>query len=237
MILLNIPTTNLSDIVSNFSIRISFTDSILILTLSVIFGFYLRYLFNRYTSTYSSKIAIGNSILLITIGVSSLIAVVKSSLALSLGLVGALSVIRFRTAIKEPYNLAFFLLSISVGISIGASQYLFALLLTIATSIVVIIVYKERVNKGKFFLGSLIENMDTLAIYFPNEVDLNSITNLLSKNTDYFNLISLDQSPTDGVNIVTKIKIEDHNKLTKLKKFITAKYPDASINFYSTPSN
>ena len=79
--------------------------------------------------------------------------------------------------------------------------------------------------------------MDTLAIYFPNEVDLNSITNLLSENTDYFNLISLDQSPTDGVNIVTKIKIEDHNKLTKLKKFITAKYPDASINFYSTPSN
>ena len=237
MILLNIPATNLSDVVSNFSIRISFTDSFLILTLSVIFGFYLRYLFNRYTSTYSSKIAIGNSILLITIGVSSLIAVVKSSLALSLGLVGALSVIRFRTAIKEPYNLAFFLLSISVGISIGASQYLFAILLTVATSIVVIIVYKERANNGKFFLGSLIENMDTLAIYFPNEVDLNSITNLLSENTDYFNLISLDQSPTDGVNIVTKIKIEDHNKLTKLKKFITAKYPDASINFYSTPSN
>ena len=48
---------------------------------------------------------------MVSISVAALIAVVKSSLALSLGLVGALSVVRFRTAIKEPYNLSFLLLS------------------------------------------------------------------------------------------------------------------------------
>ena len=66
----------------------------------------------------SSKSGFGNAILLVTISTASLIAIVKSSLALSLGLVGALSVVRFRTAVKEPYNLAFILFAICAGISI-----------------------------------------------------------------------------------------------------------------------
>ena len=79
--------------------------------------------------------AFGNTILLVTVCVASLIAVVKSSLALSLGLVGALSVIRFRTAVKEPYTLSYILFSVCLGISIGASQYLFSLLIGIVGTI------------------------------------------------------------------------------------------------------
>ena len=52
-----------------------------------------------------------------------------SSSLVSLGVVGALSVVRFRTAVKEPYNLSFIPLAICVGISIGASQYTFAFLI------------------------------------------------------------------------------------------------------------
>lgn len=50
------------------------------------------------------------------------ISVVKSSLALSLGLVGALSIVRFRTPIKEPEELAYIFLSIAIGLSLGADQ-------------------------------------------------------------------------------------------------------------------
>ena len=51
-----------------------------------------------------------------------IITVVKSSLALSLGLVGALSIVRFRTPIKEPEELAYIFLSIAVGLALGANQ-------------------------------------------------------------------------------------------------------------------
>ena len=51
-----------------------------------------------------------------------IITVVKSSLALSLGLVGALSIVRFRTPIKEPEELAYLFLSIAIGLGLGANQ-------------------------------------------------------------------------------------------------------------------
>jgi uncharacterized membrane protein YhiD involved in acid resistance len=50
------------------------------------------------------------------------ISIVKSSLALSLGLVGALSIVRFRAAIKEPEELAYLFLAISIGLGLGAGQ-------------------------------------------------------------------------------------------------------------------
>ena len=51
-----------------------------------------------------------------------IISIVKSSLALSLGLVGALSIIRFRAAIKEPEELTYLFLSIAIGLGFGANQ-------------------------------------------------------------------------------------------------------------------
>ena len=77
-----------------------------------LFGLLIRQVFYRYSNSMSSRRGFGNTLLMVTISTASLIAVVKSSLALSLGLVGALSVVRFRTAVKEPYNLAFILFSI-----------------------------------------------------------------------------------------------------------------------------
>ena len=81
--------------------NIGLKESLITILFSVLAGLILRYLFTAFSNSFSSRLNLGNSILLITISVASLIAVVKSSLALSLGLVGALSVVRFRTAIKS----------------------------------------------------------------------------------------------------------------------------------------
>ena len=61
------------------------------------------------------------------------IMVVKSSLALSLGLVGALSIVRFRTPIKEPEELVYLFLAIGVGLGLGAGQ-------SMLTSIIVLLI-------------------------------------------------------------------------------------------------
>ena len=56
-----------------------------------------------------------------------IISIVKSSLALSLGLVGALSIVRFRAAIKEPEELVYLFFVISIGLSNGANQFLLSI--------------------------------------------------------------------------------------------------------------
>jgi uncharacterized membrane protein YhiD involved in acid resistance len=66
------------------------------------------------------KLAMLMPVLTLTTGI--VISVVKSSLALSLGLVGALSIVRFRTAIKEPEELLFLFIAIAIGLGTGAEQ-------------------------------------------------------------------------------------------------------------------
>tara|TARA_B100000886_G_C20413418_1_gene488150 strand:+ start:1539 stop:2282 length:744 start_codon:yes stop_codon:yes gene_type:complete len=237
------PSSNLNNmdksidyLLSNYSVNITFTDCIIIIGLSLIVGFYLRFLFCKFTNTFSSKISFGNTILIVTISVASLIAIVKSSLALSLGLVGALSVVRFRTAIKEPYNLAFLLLSICSGISIGASQYKFTLTLIIISSFAIFYLYKDRNSKSKNRFTASLEDMDTLAIKLPSDASIKLITNSLEGNVSYFKIISLDVYENNEINIILKISIVNPNDLLKIQKTIKKEYPSSSFNFYSSPS-
>jgi hypothetical protein len=60
--------------------------------------------------------------MMITMTTMLIITIVKASLALSLGLVGALSIVRFRAAIKEPEELAYLFLAIAIGLDFGAGQ-------------------------------------------------------------------------------------------------------------------
>ena len=75
---------------------------------------------------------------LLTIVTTAVIAVVKSSLALSLGLVGALSIVRFRAAIKDPEELVYLFLCIALGLSLGAEQPLLAIALVAVASLFIL---------------------------------------------------------------------------------------------------
>lgn len=92
------------------------------LGLCIISSFILKYIYEHKSGSFSSKIHISKIIPLLATITFLVILIVKSSLALSLGLVGALSVIRFRTPIKEPEDLAFLFFAIGLGIGFGALQ-------------------------------------------------------------------------------------------------------------------
>ena len=85
-------------------------------------SFILMYVYKNKANSLSSKIQISMIIPLLSNITFLVILIVKSSLALSLGLVGALSVIRFRTPVKEPEDLAFLFFAIALGIGYGALQ-------------------------------------------------------------------------------------------------------------------
>jgi hypothetical protein len=107
---------------------------------------YLRLLYRKFGASASDSDSITRCFPLLTVVTTAVIAVVKSSLALSLGLVGALSIVRFRAAIKEPEELVYLFLCISIGLSLGAEQPLLAIVIVLVAT--VFILGMHFVNKG-----------------------------------------------------------------------------------------
>jgi len=93
--------------------------------------------------TLSNKNKFSDNFMLISTTTMLIITIVKSSLALSLGLVGALSIVRFRSAIKEPEELAYLFLNIGIGLGMGADQ-------RVITSIGFFIIIILLIAKSKF---------------------------------------------------------------------------------------
>ncbi len=87
-----------------------------------------------------------------TIIVAGIILTIQSSIVLSLGMVGALSIVRFRTAIKEPMDLTFLFWSISAGIICGAGLMGIAFVVTVLTTIAIIVLDYIPVAKTPLIL-------------------------------------------------------------------------------------
>jgi len=84
----------------------------------------LSLLYARRGRALSNRESFGQNFVVLGMTTMLIISVVKASLALSLGLVGALSIVRFRTAIKEPEELGYLFLTIAIGLGFGADQWL-----------------------------------------------------------------------------------------------------------------
>lgn len=113
--------------------------------------------YNKFFPHISRSQSMGKTLIMISTITFLIITVVKSSLALSLGLVGALSIIRFRTPIKEPFELSYLFMSIAIGLGYGANQWL-PTSIVIIFSLVVLTFYSK--NSNKFLEGSYFIYMD-----------------------------------------------------------------------------
>ena len=225
---------NLVDI-SRESIYMGFFEGCKILILAFAAGLFIRSIYKKFSTSYSSKDDYGNTILIITISVAALIAVVKSSLALSLGLVGALSVVRFRTAVKEPINLGFLLFSICVGITIGASQLLFGLITIVFGSLSIILIYFKSGVKSRNSIQTE-SSIDTISITLPDNSDLNLLTNLILEESQFFEIQTLEDSSEKSIlNLIVKIKFKNLNSLDNLRIKLKSNFDKSEILFFNSP--
>ena len=83
---------------------------------------------------------------------SAIILAMQSNLVISLGMVGALSIVRFRTAIKDPMDLAFLFWSISIGIICGAGLYEIALVTSVGVTVFILVLDMRPVGKAPMML-------------------------------------------------------------------------------------
>lgn len=110
------------EFLSTQSFQIPLGGFLVNLVLATLLSLLVGWVYVRYGTALSNRRAFGRNFLLVAVTTMFIISVVKSSLALSLGLVGALSIVRFRTAVKDPEELAFILIAIAVGLGLGADQ-------------------------------------------------------------------------------------------------------------------
>ncbi|MCK5128731.1 MAG: DUF4956 domain-containing protein, partial [Clostridiales bacterium] len=111
----------------------------------------VRAVYIRYGKSLSNRKHFSSSFLLITICTTLIIALIQSSIALSLGLVGALSIIRFRTAIKEPQELTYIFLCIAIGLGFGANERILTLsagLLILAILVIISFKTKNKIEEA-----------------------------------------------------------------------------------------
>ena len=158
------------------------------------------------------------------------ITVVKFSLALSLGLVGALSIVRFRAAIKEPEELVYLFFVIGIGLANGANQFLVAL---IATVITVTILYFRKLYLNKSSNLNISESStNILQLQVTKETEaIEKVIENLKKEVKYLNLKSFsseqdlkqynfwfDINPENLISFIKKIEnITSHNKNIKIQ--------------------
>ncbi len=103
------PSVSVANLVLNFLIA-------LVLSLNV------AWYYEHYGQSLSNRHKFAQLLPVLSLTTTLVISIIKSSLALSLGLVGALSIVRFRTAVKEPEELMFLFIAITIGLGVGADQ-------------------------------------------------------------------------------------------------------------------
>ena len=81
-----------------------------------------------------------------------MVMVISSNVVLSLGMVGALSIVRFRTAVKDPLDVGFLFWTVAVGITCGAGLYIISLAATLMISVVYVLLIKVRNRKRVYLL-------------------------------------------------------------------------------------
>ena len=130
--------------------QINTADFILALILSVICGLIISALYQIFYENRATGSQIHRSFLLISPSITALFIAIQFSLPLSLGLVGALTIIRFRTPIKEPEEVGFIMLVIASSIVCATFNYLLlVILLGLALAVLVIQKYSIRLFQSK----------------------------------------------------------------------------------------
>lgn len=122
------------------------------LIVSFLIGMFIFFLYRKANRSVVYNHSFNISLVLMCMITASIIMTISSNIVLSLGMVGALSIVRFRTALKDPMDIMFMFWAIAAGITSGAGFYLLAVTTSISIGIVLLVLSKARFKKNTFLL-------------------------------------------------------------------------------------
>jgi hypothetical protein len=212
------------------SVEIPILSFVVNLLLTALLGLILKWIYTNYAFSLSNRKLFGNNFFVLAMITMLIISVVKSSLALSLGLVGALSIIRFRAAIKEPEELTYLFLTISIGLGFGADQRSITLIAFLIIITLIILINRFSIKPMEN------ENMYlTINNKGPMVIGLDEIVNVLKKTCNQVKLRRLDEN-IDNIEISLLVKFENFDQLVKTKNSLIKLDKNLSISFFDNKS-
>ena len=197
--------------------------------LTVILSLLLRLIYINYSHSVSNKSIIANIFPLFSVSIFLIVITIKSSIVLSLGLVGALSIIRFRTAIKEAEQIVYFLILTGIAIATAAGSYFFPIIL-----IFFVFVYGYYQKNQKL---QSIHSINDQLVLTVEEISNNDIHKLAKSLTNKGVNVEVQSINKQNKTIVIVFKLSDFNldKLTVVEDFLDSnRIVKREIQFFSS---
>jgi uncharacterized membrane protein YhiD involved in acid resistance len=205
------------------SINALVLNMLLAFVLSVIVAWY----YARFGEALSNRIKFAKLLPILTLITVLVISVIKSSLALSLGLVGALSIVRFRTAVKDPEELLYLFFAIAIGLGMGADQRIVTLVAVLVTMLLLAAsrLISPRLKRRNLYLNLQVPEGDS-----NTGSTFESINDLLAKHARFVDMRRLDRH--DHVLQLTYfLDCRDQDVLARLMDELRHDVPDCSFSF------
>tara|TARA_B100000795_G_C22610015_1_gene364726 strand:+ start:79 stop:771 length:693 start_codon:yes stop_codon:yes gene_type:complete len=211
---------------NNEAIQIDLTIFLISLITVAFLCFLIQQFYIQFSSTLSNRFSFSKIFIILGVTTCIVIMIVKNSLALSLGLVGALSIVRFRAAIKEPEELVYLFLVIAAGLGCGAGQ----LKITIAGivfSLVIIFIYsffskKQKIDYLETVNLAIIINQDI------SDLKINQMIEKIKKTSKEIKFISMSRT-IKNTNINLDIQVVSFENLISITNLIKTNYKNSKV--------
>lgn len=219
------PTTEMDFFGAGGNAPFTLTELLLNLVIGFVLAMVVRWHFLRFGSTLSNREELGGVLPFILLTTVLIITVVKSSLALSLGLVGALSIVRFRTPIKEPEELAYLFVAIAIGLGLGANQTIATICaaLFILAAMSLLKGFSARRRGTNLYLSVNLRGTSGTGA-------LDGVAAVIARHVSASDLRRFDES-ADTLEATFLLDIDSTDVLSGLSKELRAGFPDIGITF------
>jgi len=213
------------------NVILSFEEILYSLSLAIIFASILSFAISKTTRLLVDPKQFYPLFLILIPTTTLTITIIKSSIALSLGLVGALSIIRFRTPIKEPEELAYIFIAIAIGLGLGAGQYLITTIFFVIICLVMLVLRLTHINvfakeKSEYVFIDLVINKKQ-----NQNFDLIELIKLIKSDLDNFQIKSLEENK-QNLELTLLIKNFDYEKIEKVRKNLLDKFENLEISIF-----
>lgn len=176
----------------------SLLDVAVAMALSFAIGLFIFYVYRRTFAGVMYSASFGVSIVAMTLITTLIILAVTSNIILSLGMVGALSIVRFRTAVKEPLDIAFLFWAISTGIVTGAGLLPLAVIGSLFIGIILLVLVNKKSTDTPYII--VINALDDQA-----EQEATTLVKAKAKKT----LIKAKTVTRNGIELTMEVRLQD----------------------------
>lgn len=179
---------------------VSILDMVLALVLAFGVGLFIFFVYKKTYAGVMYSSSFGVTLVALTMITTLVILAVTSNIVLSLGMVGALSIVRFRTAIKEPMDIAFLFWSIAVGIVLAAGLIPLAVFGTVIIGIILLVFANQKDNTNPYIVVLALDGNDAEK----------TATEFLAQNTKEC-IVKSKTARKDNVEINLEVRLNNDN--------------------------